>query len=869
MSWLPPWTQRKKQEEQLDKELRFHTQERVADLVRSGLSGEEARRRVRLEFGGVEQVKEDCRDARALQWMGHIVQDLRFTLRMIGKNRVFSLAVVFILALGIGANTAVFSIVDAVLLKPSLFPAPHSLVRIEENMPQRTLSGVPAKHFQTWAGRLDIFEHLAPFIRDTVTLTGGADPEQVVAVRAKRLFPALGIAARLGRTLNASDEEAGAPKAAVLSDRLWRRRFQSDPSVIGRPLTISGEVYVIAGVMPPDFEFRYPEAELWTPLHMATTTPWLQVAARLRPGVSASDAASAMEIAARRMEAEEPKEYAGLKFSVKTWRDTPDEKYKSTILFVLVAAGLIMLIVCANVGSLLLSRAVQRQKELTIRASLGAGISRIVRQLLCESLVLAVLGSLAGIVLAQFALEILSKQLAALPVAVPNLQRLAVDGRVLGFSVALCLAASVLCSLAPILLAARSDLQAALRGGQAASTPGGSGRMFSALIALQAGFAFLLLAGSGLMIRSLVNLQQEDHGFRPHHVLTLRVPVGTLMQPRPSGNYDTRPRQMAYYREILERVKPLPGIQAAAIVNNLPLSGIHTSLNFNISGPGGKSAPTSARTISPQYFAAMGIPLIAGRDFAESDQAGAPAVAIINESLARQLFAGRNPIGDRLPGESKDPGALIVGVVKDSSQTSYEAPVGAEVYIPYQQFLFATFMSTLVVRTEGEPTSLAATLRKTIWSVDPNQPVVQVQTMEEVIDRSIWRPRFSAWIFSVLGGLSLMLTAVGVYGIVANTSAMRAREVGIRVALGATSGSVLVLILRGALLPLVGGLAVSTVAALALSRFLASLLYRVSGNDPVTYLTAAGLLIAIGAAASAAPAWRAAIGDPLPTLRAE
>jgi len=788
---------------------------------------------------------------------------------MMRKNPAFTMVVVALLALGIGANTAVFSIVDAVLLRASPYPSPETLVRVEETSSTRVLRGVPAKHFERWAGRHDVFENIAPYIRDTVTLTGDGEPEQVIAVRSQRLFPALGVAAHLGRTLSPSDDEPAAPNAAVLSDRMWKRRYQSDPGVIGRAVTISGDVYVIAGVMPPDFEFHYSDAELWTSLRLTATSPWLQVAARLRSGVSAAQAQSALEGIAHQMEREQPQEYAGLKIGVKPWRDTPDEKYKSTLVFVLVAVGLIMLLVCANVGTLLLSRAIQRQKEISIRASLGAGLWRIVGQLLCESLVLALLGSVAGILVARAVLEVLTKQLAALPIVLPHLQRVALDGRVLGFSIALCLVAALLCSLAPILLATRTDLQAALRSGQAVATPRGSAKLFSTLIALEAGFAFLLLVGSGLMVRSLVHLQQEDHGFRPDHVLTLRVPVGTLNQPRPTGKYDTRPLQMAYYRQILESVKTVPGIKAVAIVNNLPLSGISSSLSFNLRGPDGKSEPTSARTISPQYFAAMGLPLIAGRNFADSDQKGAPDVAIINEYLARQLFPNRTSVGEPLTPGSTPPGPTIVGVVKDSAQMSYESPAGPEVYIPYQQFMFAAFMSTIVVRTEGEPTALAATLRKQVWAVDPNQPVVLVRTMEEVIANSIWRPRFSAWIFSVLSALSMILTAAGVYAIVANTSALRAHEMGIRVALGAAASDVLVVILRGALIPLLWGLGLSMAAGLVLARLLTNLLYGVSASDPLTYFGAAALLLAIGAAASAPPAWRAATQDPLRTLRAE
>jgi putative ABC transport system permease protein len=795
--------------------------------------------------------------------------DLFWALRWLRKDPFFAGAIVFILALGIGANTAVFSIVDAVLLQPSPYPSAERLMRVEESNTSGAVSGVPIKDYQRWATRNDIFEKIAPYIRDTVTLTGHAEPEQVIAVRSLRLFPVLGVTARLGRTLIASDDEEGPRNVAVLSDRLWRRRYHADAGVIGRGITISDEAYTIVGVMPPDFEFRYSEAELWTPLRLTPASSWVQVVARLHAGVSVPQARGALEIVAHQMEQEEPKDRAGFKIVVTRWSDTPDQKYKLTLIFVLAAVGLVMLIACADVGSLLLVRAVQRQKEIAIRASLGAGLWRIVRQLLSESLVLTVLGSFAGIVVARSLLQLLTKQLAALPIVLPHLQLVGLNQRVLVFNTALCLLLAALCSLAPILLAVRTDLQAVLRGGQAAEGPRGSSRLFSTLIAVEAGLAFLLLVSSGLMIRSLVRLQQDDHGFRPDHVLTLRVPVGTFTQPNPTGKYDTRPRQMAYYREILERVKMLPGIKAAAIVNNLPLSGISSSLSLNLRSPDGQSQPTSARTISPDYFAAMGIPLIAGRTFADSDQIGAPEVAIINEHLARQLFPHRNPLGEKLTAVSNAPGPAIVGVVKDSSQMSYELPAIAEVYIPYQQYIFATFMSTIVVRTEGEPAALAAALKKQVWAVDPNQPVVKVETMEEVIANSIWRPRFSAWIFSVLSGLSVLLTVLGVYGIVAYTSTLRAHELGIRVALGATTNDVLAVILRGAMIPLVFGVGLSVVTALLLSRLLTNLLYGVSGSDPLTYLCACALLLVIGAAASVRPAWRAATRDPLQTLRAE
>jgi predicted permease len=382
-------------------------------------------------------------------------------------------------------------------------------------------------------------------------------------------------------------------------------------------------------------------------------------------------------------------------------------------------------------------------------------------------------------------------------------------------------------------------------------------------IACEAAFAFLLLAGSGLMIRSLIRLQQSDHGFRADHVLTLRVPVGSLRGQ--SGRYNTKPLQMAYYREIMDRLQRVPGIRAVAVVNNLPLSGANTTVEY--AGPDGQQPILATRTISPQYFAAMGIPPIAGRTFSEADQFNAPGVAIVNQYLARQLFPNRDPVGQIMPGGG--PPVTVVGVVKDAAQMSYVAPSKGGMYRPYQQLIFGAFLSTIVARTSGDPLALAGVLRKAVWDVDPNQPVVKVETMEDVIADSIWRPRFSAWVFTVLGGLALLLTSAGVYSVIAYTTTLRARELGIRVAVGATPGRVMAAVLRDAMLPLGAGLAVSLVGALFLSRLLASLLYEIGSSDPVAYGGAGLLLLAIGAAASVGPAWRAAVADPLRALGGE
>jgi putative ABC transport system permease protein len=617
-------------------------------------------------------------------------------------------------------------------------------------------------------------------------------------------------------------------------------------------------------VMPPEFEFPLSQEEMWIPLRLKPgATEALQVVGRLRAGVTATQAQSAIESAAREIERRGPRDKAGLRITVSPWREPLDRKYEMSAVLILAAVGLVLLIACANVSSLLLSRAVQRQKEIAIRAALGAGFWRVVRELLAESLVLSVMGSIAGLAVARVVLQLLLRQLAALPIVLPHLQRVALNGRVLLFDAAVCLVLACICSLAPVVFASRTDVQTVLRGGQG-ETGRSSTRLFSTLIAAEAAFAFLLLVGSGLLMRSLVRLQSADTGFHADHVLTMRVPIGTQTQPNPAGKYDTRARQIEFYRQVLERLNVVPGVRAAAVVNNLPLSGANTITIHHKAD--GTLMPLMTRTVSSNYFAVMGIALIQGRLFTEADQTGSQGVVIINETLARLVFPDRNPIGQILSGESK---STVIGVVKNSWQKSYDQPAAGELYIPYRKYVFGTFLSTIVVRTSGDPLALASALRKEIWVLDPTAPVLKVETMDNVISDSIWRPRFSAWVFATLGGLALLLTSAGIYGVVAYTTARRSREVGIRVALGARPRNVVAVVLRGAMVPLTMGLMAGLAGALMLSRLLASLLYETSNTDPVTYLAATGLLLALGIAASLRPAWRAATDDPLQSLRTE
>jgi len=797
-----------------------------------------------------------------------MIHDLLHAFRWLRKHPLFAVSVIAILAVGAGANTAVFSVVDAVLLRALPYESSPGLVRVLATSPKRAVIGISAADYLAFIDKTrgSIFSQTVPYIRDMITMTGASEPDQFFALRTSgALFPLLGVHAHLGRALAESDDQPSAPNLAVLSDRLWQRKFHSDPGVIGRAITVSGDLYTIAGVMPPEFDFPLPEIQMWLSNRLtAASSGSVQIVARLKPGVSPSQAQAALQPMAQRLEqqAKAPPNddrLAGLQLPVTPWSNTIPRENQLTLLFIMSAVALVLLIACADVGGLLLSRAVERQREIAIRASLGAGVWQVIRQLLAEALVLAVLGSAAGIAVARGLLRILTAQLTALPVGLPHLQRVALNGRVLFFNLAVCVLLACLCSLAPVLFARGTDLQSALRASQG-SGRAGSSRLFSTLIACESAFAFLLLAGSGLMLHSLIRVQQTDRGFRPDHVLTLRVPVGTTGALQAKGKYDTRPRQIAYYHAILDRLEHVPGIAAVAVVNNLPLSGSNTTLTTQKG-----SAMVVGRTISPQYFTAMGIPLIEGRAFADSDTDSSPPVAIINQYFARQLFPDRDPIGQAMPASK----TTVVGVVKDATQTSYDQPIKGEIYLPYRQYIFGAFLSTFVVRANGDPLALADSLRKEVWAVDPDQPVLKVETMDDVIADSIWRPRFSAWIFSVIGGLALLLTCAGVYSVVAYTATLRAREVGIRVALGAAPSRIIALILRDAMLPLTAGLTVSLIAALLLARLLTGLLYEIGPGDPAAYLGAGAILMIAGVFASVRPAVRAASADPAIILRAE
>ena len=771
-----------------------------------------------------------------------------------------------ILALGIGANTAVFSVVDAVLLRPPLFERPERLVQVKEFALERS-RWFRASEYPLLEERDDLFEAVAAHNRNLVTLTGGPGPDQVFSVGSSAgLMSLLGVRAHLGRTVLESDGALNAPNVATISHRLWHRRFQADPEIVGQSMMISEELFTIVGVMPPEFEFPVANVDLWVPLRLtAESGPFPGVIARLADGVTIGEVQSALGVVTDQLRELDPKRNADLNVVATQWRQELEPQYERTMVLILGAVAFVLLIACANVAGLLLGRAVKREREIAVRAALGAGLWRVARGLMAESLALAVLGSAGGVLMAHLVLRWAAAQLAVLPITVPHLQHVELNPRALLASVASCLLVAGLCSLAPILFAYRTDTQGVLRSGHRSGSKG-SGSLFSFLIASQAAFAFLLLVGSGLMVQSVIRLQQADKGFRTEQVLTLRVPVGSMNGGPPSDK--VTPEQIrAHYQELVERIEALPGVREAAITSNLPLSGIRMTIADR--GPDGKRVGYSLRSVSRNYFSVMGIRLRAGRLFTEADGPDVATVGIVNEHMARQLYPDRDPIGQLLnPANPKNP-VRIVGVAENSWQGHYDRELEAEAYMPYRQLMRWSFASTIVVRTVNEPLTLAETLRKEVWAADPDQPILKVETMDTVVANSIWRPRFSAWLFSILGALALLLAALGVYAIVSYTSSMRLREVGIRIAVGATPGNVVGLILRDATTPLAVGLVAGGAAAFFLSDFIATLLFETQGSDPVAYAGAAAILLGVGVLAGIRPALSAAAAKPLTVLGAE
>src|SRR5262245_34059515 len=893
-------------ERELDEELRYHIERQTEQNVRLGMNPEEARREARKAFGGVEQAKERSRDARGVRWIGDLWQDLRYGARTLVKNSGFTLIAVLTLALGIGANTAIFSVVNAVLLRPLPYAEPERLVFIggaDARNPEgpKLTDACSYPDFFDWRERNQSFDSMAVYHSATFTMTGtmtgkmtgtrtgprsGNDAPTLRSgqVVSAELFDVLKARPYLGRVFTRADEKVGgegAGRAAVISYGLWQKRFGADPNVVGRAVTLDRKLFQIVGVMKPGFQFpiQADPVEIWAslavdsepsngerPITEQRGSTWVHAVGRLKPGVTFPQAQAEMKRLAANLEKEYPDTNANLGIILSPLHSSLVADYRQSLLVVFAAVGLVLLIACANVANLTLARATTRYKEIAVRTALGAGRARIVRQLLTESLLLSLVGALLGLLLARWGMEAL---LRIVPEDLPRLSEIALDRRALGFTFTVSLLTGLVFGVAPALQASKVNLIEAMKDGARGTSSHGGARLRSALIVAEMAVALMLLVGAGLLAQTFVRLQRVDLGFDAHNVLTATVEL-------PEAQYARREQKVIFFQRLLERVRALPGVTQASAILPLPVSGSDAFLDFQIEGrpaPAGEKPHADVRLVNLDYFTTMRIPLLTGRDFTAQDGLNSPPVAIINQSFAKTHFPSEDPIGKRLELTFDDEKVAtklqIVGTVRNvKHHTELGAEYSPELYMPYAQAPFLGLMS-LVARTQAEPGSLAKAIQNEVAALDREIALGDVKMMDQYLGVAVAQPRFSALLFGMFALLALSLAAVGLYGVMAYTVSRRTREVGVRMALGAQTADVLRLIIAQGMKLTLLGVGVGLAGAFALTRLMKTLLFGVSATDTLTLAVVALSLSLIALAACYLPARRAAKVDPLLALRHE
>jgi putative ABC transport system permease protein len=813
-----------------------------------------------------------------------LARDVRHAVRTLAATPGFTAIAVLILALGIGANSAIFSLVSATMLRPLPFPEPERLVMVWDDF--RPVNGPPRTEptladFVDWRDGSHSFDDLAVYLSVNYNLTGGGEPERLAGARTTtNLFATLGLQPVLGRTFVPDDEGPNALPVAVVSTTLWQRRFGADPALVGRTITLDGLQRTVVGVVPPDFRFPNPDTSVWVP---AAFTPdelasrgnyTYEVVGRLKAGVT--PAAAAAELAAISAAARQTQQspsaapplgvvVADLKEQLAYYTNT-----RPTVFMLLAAVVALLLITCANMANLLLARGARRHREIAVRKALGAGTGRVLRQLLTESAVLAAAGVVVGVVLSVLSFRYLGR---LVPGVMPDAMRLGLDWRVLAFTAVLAVVSVLLFGTGPALLAARRDFGAVLRSA-AASTAVGGARLRSALVVAEITVTIVLLAAAGLLLRSYAAVLAVDPGFTAEHLLIAE----TVLSPTQYADLSARAE---FYRRVLERVDALPGVTAAGYTNNAPLMmrGGRTYVRVEGQPPPrpeeSQKQIISNRVVTPGYFEALGVPLTRGRLIDARDDARATSVMVINEAMARQLFPGEDPLGKRVrfgPEGVDAPWNTIVGVVGDVRQMGLDTAAEPELYLSAAQIKaqFAFFWPKhLLVRTQGDPLALAASVRNAVWDVDPAQPVADIRAMTDVLDADLASRNTQLTLLGAFAALALLLSAVGLYGVLAYAVTQRTSEIALRIALGAAAGSVVGAIVRGALLLAAAGIALGLAGAFAGTRLLARFLYGVTATDPVTLVAVCALFVLVTLVASFVPARRAAHVDPAAALRSE
>ena len=809
--------------------------------------------------------------------MPTFAHDVRYALRVLARSPGFALVAIFTLAVGIGANTAIFSVTDALLLRPLPYAQPDRLVRIGAERKGAGMVGTLSwPRFKQVNHGQGSFSGLAAVTSETFTLTGHGDPAQLAAARVTwNFFDILGVRPALGRSFRPEEDKAGGDNVVLISSGLWERRFAADPHIAGHPITLDAKDYTVIGVLPRGFQFgllganveiyapRVFDLNIVTPAQVEAGTGFLDFVARLRPGAGIRQAQAEMDTLAaqyRRNNPQAPDADPGLTVRVANLRDQLVAGVRTAVLLLFGAVGLVLLIACANVSSLLLSRALGRQREIAVRLALGASRRALMRQLLTESLILALTGGVLGASLSAWGTHVLA---AMAQDKLPRASEIHADGAVLAFTLGVSVLAGILFGLAPALAVSRPDLNAVLRSEGRGSTAGRQRNLFrNLLVVCQVALSMILLIGAGLLLRNFVALRSASPGFDAGNLLTMNITL-------PPARYPAGPQMIAFYRELVRQASSVPGVQSVAISSALPLNPVRLSPALPEGQP---LVPLSQRplfniqTLSPGYAQTMRLPLRGGREFSAHDDE-APTVLMINETAARRFWPNENPVGKHITLGRAATASEVVGVLGDVRNTNLAADVRPEIYLPFARLPWASM--NLLVRTAGEPHGFVAPVRARVLAVDRDQPVTQVLSMEEVLAKGAVQSRFLSSLLGALAAIALLLAMVGIYGVMAYSIGQRTQEMGIRIALGAARADILRLVLRQGLGLALGGIAMGLAASLALTRLLSTLLYHVSTTDPATFVGSALLFAAVATLASYLPARRATRVDPMVALRGD
>lgn len=880
---------RRQEDEKFSDEIHEHLEMLTEENVRRGMSLAEARREARIRLGGVIQLRETHRELTGLPFLETIFQDVRYALRILRKSRGFTAVVALTLGLGIGASTAVFSLVDAVLLKPLPFPHADRIAFPWQVVPASLNLGYDKGtwdrvEFLDFSHELKTFEDLGAFQSDSFNLTGLGEPVRLNGLRASaEFFPVLGVSPTLGRTFTDEEDHPGHEHEVILSNALWQERFGGDPDILGRTLELNGAPYSIIGVMPrgfafpranempPNFNFA-PQVQLWVPLalnrgpRIPAEPSELAVIGRLRPNLTISQAQAELTILGKHFADEYHFSVSFFQYAVTPLARQVAGDTRQPLLLILAAVGVVLLIACSNVASLLLTRSLGRKRELTLRTALGAGNSRLIRQLLTESVVLASAGGVVGILLAKAA--IVAAKIFG-PSTIPRLGEASLDIRVVLFAIGITLLTGILFGLAPALGTTRGNLFESLKeGGHRSGSSRVAQKTRQLLVVSQIALALVLVITAGLLTRTFYHLLSVDPGFHPAHVLTFQLSL-------PAVKYPDQSHTTSFYNETLRRLQELPRVQSAGVTETIPMSGATENTAIRVPGRvefSSMGVPIANYTIaSPGYFAAVGTPILRGRPFRELDTADSMPVTVISETMAKKFWPGQDPLGKQVaPKSLLYPLATIVGIAADVKRLSLRESPPPEMYVPYTQRVWPSLLTmNVVLRTAQDPSSISANVREAIHSVDPDLPLADIKPLADIVADSMTTPRFSVLLLSAFGGLALLLAAIGMYGVISYNVAQRTQEIGIRIALGAQRRDVLQIVFRYGIRLTAFGIGIGLAVAFGVTRLMNSFLYGVQATDPLTFASVVAVLVLVALAACYIPARRAMKVDPMVALRYE